>query len=153
MTAFTVFLLSFFAELCKRQICGVGCRFPPRPIWIFKKFILIGGNKYGLQQSQRRKKMAALERSRGKEIAENLGVSEDTIERLRIHDWAIFNSDRRYYEKLQEAGTYLEEVAESAPQSGVKTVDDFLDSIENDRLYEILIEVDRFKEKLKKFLR
>ncbi|SDF50642.1 RNA polymerase sigma-70 factor, ECF subfamily [Marvinbryantia formatexigens] len=97
--------------------------------------------------------MAALERSRGKEIAENLGVSEDTIERLRIHDWAIFNSDRRYYEKLQEAGTYLEEVAESAPQSGVKTVDDFLDSIENDRLYEILIEVDRFKEKLKKFLR
>ena len=73
----------------------------------------------------------------------SLGVSEDTIERLRIHDWAIFNSDRRYYEKLQEAGTYLEEVAESAPQSGVKTVDDFLDSIENDRLYEILIEVDR----------
>ena len=72
-----------------------------------------------------------------------LVVSEDTIARLRIHDWAIFNSDRRYYEKLQEAGTYLEEVAESAPQSGVKTVDDFLDSIENDRLYEILIEVDR----------
>lgn len=73
----------------------------------------------------------------------SLGVSEDTIERLRIHDWAIFNSDRRYYEKLQEAGTYLEEVAESDPQSEVKTVDDFLDSIENDRLYEILIEVDR----------
>ena len=73
----------------------------------------------------------------------SLGVSEDTIERLRIHDWAIFNSDRRYYEKLQEAGTYLEEVAESEPQSEVKTVDDFLDSIENDRLYKILIEVDR----------
>lgn len=73
----------------------------------------------------------------------SLGVSEDTIERLRIHDWAIFNSDRRYYEKLQEAGTYLEEVAESDPQSEVKTVDDFLDSIENDCLYEILIEVDR----------
>ena len=71
-----------------------------------------------------------------------LGVSEDTIERLRIHDWAIFNSDRRYYEKLQEAGTYLEEVAESDPPSEVKTVDDFLDSIENERLYQILIEVD-----------
>ena len=73
----------------------------------------------------------------------SLGVSEDAIEQLRIHDWAIFNSDRRYYEKLQEAGTYLEEVAESDPQSEVKTVDDFLDSIENDHLYEILIEVDR----------
>ena len=26
----------------------------------------------------------------------SLGVSEDTIEQLRVHDWAIFNSDRRY---------------------------------------------------------
>ena len=26
-----------------------------------------------------------------------LGVSEDTIEQLRTHDWAVFNSDRRYY--------------------------------------------------------
>ena len=25
----------------------------------------------------------------------NLGVTEDDIEQLRIHDWAIFNSDRR----------------------------------------------------------
>ena len=29
----------------------------------------------------------------------NLGVNEDDIEKLRIHDWAIFNSDRRYYRK------------------------------------------------------
>ena len=72
-----------------------------------------------------------------------LGVSEDAIKQLRIHDWAIFNSDRRYYEKLQETGTYLEEVAESDLPSEVKTVDDFLDSIENERLYRILIEVDR----------
>ena len=72
-----------------------------------------------------------------------LGVSEDVIEQLRIHDWAIFNSDRRYYEKLQETGTYLEEVAESDLPSEVKTVDDFLDSIENERLYRGLIEVDR----------
>lgn len=72
-----------------------------------------------------------------------LGFSEDAIKQLRIHDWAIFNSDRRYYEKLQETGTYLEEVAESNLPSEVKTVDDFLDSIENERLYRILIEVDR----------
>ena len=72
-----------------------------------------------------------------------LGVNEDTIKQLRIHDWAIFNSDRRYYEKLQETGTYLEEVAESNLPSEVKSVDDFLDSIENERLYRVLIEVDR----------
>lgn len=73
----------------------------------------------------------------------SLGVDEDTIEKLRIHDWAIFNSDRRYYEKLQDAGTYLEEVAEDTAQSEVKTVEDFLDSIENQRLYQVLIKVDK----------
>ena len=28
-----------------------------------------------------------------------LGVDESTIETLRTHDWAIFNSDRRYYQR------------------------------------------------------
>jgi DNA-directed RNA polymerase specialized sigma24 family protein len=73
----------------------------------------------------------------------SLGVSEDTIEKLRVHDWAIFNSDRRYYEKLQDAGTYLEEVAEDTTQPETKTVEDFLDSIENQQLYQVLIKVDR----------
>ena len=41
-----------------------------------------------------------------------LGVREDTIEQLRVHDWTIFNSDRRYYQRMQETGTYLQEVAE-----------------------------------------
>ena len=72
-----------------------------------------------------------------------LGVNEDTIEQLRVHDWAIFNSDRRYYQRMQEAGTYLEEIAESEIPPEIKTVDDFLDSIENQQLYRILILVDR----------
>lgn len=73
----------------------------------------------------------------------SLGVDEDTIKKLRIHDWAIFNSDRRYYEKLQDAGTYLEEVAEDTTLPEIKTVDDFLDSIENQELYQVLIKVDK----------
>ena len=55
----------------------------------------------------------------GEKQLRSLGVSEDDIEKLRVHDWAIFNSDRRYYEKLQDAGTYLEEVAEDTAQPGV----------------------------------
>lgn len=72
-----------------------------------------------------------------------LGVDEDTIEQLRIHDWAIFNSDRRYYQRIQDAGTYLEEIAESEKLPEIKTVEDFLDSIENQQLYQILLLVDR----------
>ena len=66
-----------------------------------------------------------------------LGVDEDTIEKLHTYDWAVFNSDRRYYRRLKEAGTYL------ATQPEVRTVEDFLDSIENQKLYQVLIKVDR----------
>ena len=73
----------------------------------------------------------------------SLGVSENDIEKLRVHDWAIFNSDRRYYQRMQETGTYLEEVAADITQPEIKTVGDFLDNIENQQLYQVLIKVDR----------
>ena len=72
-----------------------------------------------------------------------LGVNEDDIEKLRVHDWAIFNSDRRYYQRVQETGTYLDELVEDTTQPEVKTVEDFLDSLENKHLYQVLIKVDR----------
>ena len=72
-----------------------------------------------------------------------LGVDEDTIEKLHTYDWAVFNSDRRFYRRLKEVGTYLEEFAEDAAQPEVRTVEDFLDSIENQKLYQVLIKVDR----------
>lgn len=49
----------------------------------------------------------------------SLGVSEDTIEKLHTHDWAVFNSDRRYYRRLQDAGTYL--TALVGPSGGGKS--------------------------------
>ena len=73
----------------------------------------------------------------------SLGVSEKDIEKLRVHDWAIFNSDRRYYRRMQETGTYLEEAAADMTQPEIKTVEDFLDNIENQQLYQVLIKVDR----------
>ena len=73
----------------------------------------------------------------------SLGVSENDIETLRVHDWAIFNSDRRYYQRMQETGTYLEEIAADMTQPEIKTVEDFLDNIENQQLYQVLIKVDR----------
>ena len=78
----------------------------------------------------------------------SLGVSEDDIEKLRVHDWAIFNSDRRYYRRLLDADTYLEEFAEDTAQPEVRTVEEFLDSIENQQLYQILIMVDRLTLKI-----
>ena len=74
----------------------------------------------------------------------SLGVNEDDIEKLRVHDWTIFNSDRRYYQRVQETGTYLDELVEDTTQPEVKTVEDFLDSIENQHLFGCYIPVTLF---------
>ena len=83
-------------------------------------------------------------------ILRDSGVSEDMIEEIRLYDRQAFNSDRRYYERAQETGTYLDTVAASTDQAEPKTVQDFLDHIENQELYHVLITVDRLKEKVKK---
>lgn len=69
MTAFAVFLFSFFVGTRRKAVFGVGCRSPPSNLEISQNF-QIGGTQYGLQQSQRRKVIAVLERSRGKAITE-----------------------------------------------------------------------------------
>lgn len=71
------------------------------------------------------------------------GVSEDTIKQLRTHDWSIFNSERRYYQKLQDAGTYLDEIAGNTAQTEMRTVEDFLDNIEDEKLHQLLLTVDK----------
>ena len=81
-------------------------------------------------------------------ILRDSGASEDMIEAIRLYDRQAFNSDRRYYERVQETGTYLDTVAASTDQAEPKTVQDFLDYIENQELFHVLITVDRLKEKV-----
>ena len=76
-------------------------------------------------------------------ILRKYGVDENTIEQIRDYDREIFNSDRRFYQRLQETDTYLDTVAESEQHIEVKTVDDLLNEIENENLYKVLLTVDR----------
>ena len=85
-------------------------------------------------------------KEREEKILRDSGVTEDTIEAIRFYDRRAFNSDRRYYERVQETDTYLDTVA-STDQAEPKTVQDFLDYIENQELFHVLITVDRLKEK------
>ena len=87
-------------------------------------------------------------KEREEKILRDSGVTEDTIEAIRLYDRQVFNSDRRYYERVQETGTYLDTVAASTDQAEPKTVQDFLDYIENQELFHVLITVDRLKEKV-----
>ena len=87
-------------------------------------------------------------KEREEKILRDSGVAEDTIEAIRLYDRRAFNSDRCYYERVQETGTYLDTVAASTDQAEPKTVQDFLDYIENQELFHVLITVDRLKEKV-----
>lgn len=42
----------------------------------------------------------------------DLGVDEATIQKLREYDWNDFNSERRFYEKLQESDNQSRFVSE-----------------------------------------
>ena len=87
-------------------------------------------------------------KEREEKILRDSGVTEDTIEAIRFYDRQAFNSNRRYYERVQETDTYLDTVAASTDQAEPKTVQDFLDYIENQELFHVLITVDRLKEKV-----
>ena len=81
-----------------------------------------------------------------KEMEENkmrqLGVSEDIIKQIRTHDWDVFNSERRYYEKIQGATTYIDTATDEESNPTIKSVDDFLNSIESEKLHQVLVSVD-----------
>ena len=70
-------------------------------------------------------------------------MDENTIEQLRLWDRAMFNSDRRFYEKLQDTGTYFDSVAEHETLTEVYTVEDLLNDIDNVELLKALLTVDK----------
>ena len=76
-------------------------------------------------------------------ILRECGVDESVIEKIRIYDRADFNSNRRFYRWTNDVAEYLEEMADREPQAEVHSVEDLLDEIENETLYQALLTVDR----------
>ena len=64
------------------------------------------------------------------------GVDEATIEQIRIDDRADFNSNRRFYHWTSDFGEYLEGMADREQSAEVKTIEDLLDEIEDENLYQ-----------------
>ena len=70
------------------------------------------------------------------------GVDENIIEEIRIYDRAEFNSDRRFYRRLNDMEEYIEKVADNGLNTEIKTVSALLDEVENEHLYAALLKVD-----------
>ena len=76
-------------------------------------------------------------------VLRKCGTDESTIEQIRSYDREVFNSNRRFYQRVQETDTYLDTVAESEQHIEIWSVSKLLDEIENMELYRILLTVDR----------
>lgn len=76
-------------------------------------------------------------------ILRKYGVDESTIEEIRIYDRAEFNSNRRFYRYMNDVAEYLEEMADTEPQAEVHSVEDLLNEIDSEALYQALLTVDK----------
>ena len=76
-------------------------------------------------------------------ILRESGVDENIIEEIRIYDRAEFNSDRRFYRRLNDIEEYIEKVADNGLNTEIKTVSALLDEVENEHLYAALLKVDK----------
>ena len=70
-----------------------------------------------------------------------LGVDEDTIQRLHAYDWEMFKAERNYQQRHIDIGTFPDIASDDFPALP-RNAKDFLNNIEDERLYRLLWEVD-----------
>lgn len=75
------------------------------------------------------------------------GVSEDVIEKIRKSDWTTFKAERCYYEKTT-AVDYINYLAADIPEKEYNSLEAFLNDIENENLYFLLLSVDKISLKI-----
>ncbi len=67
-----------------------------------------------------------------------LGVDEDTIQRLHVYDWAVFKSDRRFYEPQGDWTSRTEWDNAQWLELPVHNADALLESLEDEQLARVL---------------
>ncbi len=72
-----------------------------------------------------------------------LGVDEETIQRLHTYDWAEFNKERQYLQRQVEWSSYVDWVAAQDLELPVEDPESLLDSIEDMELLKILSKEDK----------
>lgn len=72
-----------------------------------------------------------------------LGVDEDTIQRLHTYDWAQFKSERRFLERWEEWSPYVEWIAAKDVELPVTNTESLLDSVEEAELLRLLSAEDK----------
>lgn len=72
-----------------------------------------------------------------------LGVDEETIQRLHTYDWAQFNKERQYLQRRVEWSSYVEWISTQDLELPVDNTESLLDTIENEKLFSLLQNTDK----------
>ena len=72
-----------------------------------------------------------------------LGVDDDTIQRLHTYDWAQFNKERQYLQRQVEWSPYVDWISAQDLELPVENTESLLDSIEDQKLFSFLKDVDK----------
>lgn len=72
-----------------------------------------------------------------------LGVDEETIQRLHTYDWAQFNKERQYLQRQVEWSPYIDWMSAQNLELPVENTESLLDSIEDTKLLRVLSKEDK----------
>ncbi len=72
-----------------------------------------------------------------------LGVDEETIQRLHTYDWAQFNKERQYLQRQMEWSSYIDIISARELELPVEDTESLLDSIEDKKLLRLLSKEDK----------
>lgn len=72
-----------------------------------------------------------------------LGVDEETIQRLHTYDWAQFNKERQYLQRQVEWSPYIDLISAQDLELPVEDTESLLDNIEDIELFSLLHTVDK----------
>lgn len=72
-----------------------------------------------------------------------LGVDEDTIQRLHTYDWTQFNKERQYLQRQVEWSPYVDLISAQELELPVKDTESLLNSIEDMKLLHLLSKEDK----------
>ena len=66
------------------------------------------------------------------------GVDEETIAKIREFDRITYNSDNRFYKRLNDMGEFYEETIPDTSKDEITSVEQLLQEVENPKMYKIL---------------
>lgn len=77
-----------------------------------------------------------------------LGVDEDTIQRLHTYDWVQFNKERRFLQRWDAWSPYVDQISAQKLVLSEENEEDLLDGIENEKLLHLILETDKLTLKI-----